>query len=189
MNKTWLYTLIFVVIVLIVMELIPLFMGKPFYYESSKLLFEFSGTDATVTSTTAVYIKNTKRIKDIEGSCSPGEKTLEEREVKNLKDLFGENVEFKYLGCHSKKLSENEIQIKEVYLMKKLGKIDENKIVIDFGKKIDKIPVNSKIVYILPSDAKILTADPTPTSENGNVLEWDFDAGKSMVFPKVEYQK
>ena len=189
MSKTWLYTLMFVVVILVIMELIPLFMGKPFYYESSKLLFEFSGPDATVTSTTAVYIKNAKKIKDIESSCSPDEKKLGEKEVKNLKSLFGENVEFRYLGCHSKKLSENEIQIKEIYYMKNLGKSDGNKVIIDFGKKVDKIPVNSKVVYIIPSDAKVLTANPTPTSENGNVLEWDFDAGKSMVFPKVEYQR
>ena len=189
MSKTWLYTLMFIVIILVVMELIPLFMGRPFYYESSKLLFEFSGADATVTSTTAVYVKDAKRAKDIENSCNPDKMELGENELKNLKGLFGENVKFKYFGCHSKRLSENEVQIEEIYYMENLGKVDGDKVVIEFGKKIDKIPTNSKIIYMLPSNAKVLNADPEPGSENGNVLEWDFNAGESLVFPKVEYEK
>jgi hypothetical protein len=64
----------------------------------------------------------------------------------------------------------------------------ENGWITDFGENRLELKENSnsKLVFILPEDAKVISAEPEPTEKVGNVLTWK-NVGE-IKFPNVEYQ-
>ncbi len=191
MNK-WLMILIFIVVFLLIADLIPVFMGKPFYYENSKLIFEFLPTgDSTLTSIVNIYVKDEKKVNEIIQMCENYKPNDPERE-KNIKGLFGEDVSLKSYRCEAKKLSENGINVKEIYGLSGLASRTQNKMIISFGKELNKTPVDTEVVYIIPDGFRILTATPTPTEYTGpdsKVIKWHFKPGEKMSFPLLELKE
>lgn len=79
------------------------------------------------------------------------------------------------------------LRIEEVNLVTGMVKETEKGWVTDFGEnRLElKEETNSKLVFILPDDAEVISAEPEPTEKVGNVLTWK-NVGE-IKFPNVEY--
>jgi len=86
------------------------------------------------------------------------------------------------------RLENGMLQIEETNTVTGMVAETETGWITGFGEnKLElKENTNSKLVFILPEDAVIISADPEPSQKLGNVLTWQ-NVGQ-IRFPKVEYQ-
>ena len=185
MSRNFMMMLFIIVIFFIVIDIIPLFMGRPYHFENSKLVFEFSTTSpSTLTSSVLIYMKKSKRIQDLVRRCEES-KSSDESE-RNMQSLFGNYIRMTHYECEAKTKGENEVILKETYGLDGLVREEGKEYIISFGKKIKRIPVTTTIVYILPENSQVTYASPT-SETSGTVLRWSFEAGSGMVFPEVKF--
>lgn len=104
---------------------------------------------------------------------------LEEQSDRPIEVLEYDAVAYKENGL---------LRIEEVNVVTGMVKETENGWITDFGENRLELKENSnsKLVFILPEDAKVISAEPEPTEKVGNVLTW-MNVGE-IKFPNVEYQ-
>lgn len=104
---------------------------------------------------------------------------LEEQSDRPIELLEYEAVAYKENGM---------MRIEEENIVTGMVKETENGWITDFGKNRLELKENSnsKLVFIFPEDATIITSDPEPTQKVGSVLTWT-NVGE-IQFPNVEYQ-
>lgn len=104
---------------------------------------------------------------------------LEEQSDRPIEVLEYDAVAYKENGL---------LRIEEVNVVTGMVKETENGWITDFGENRLELKENSnsKLVFILPEDAKVISAEPEPTEKVGNVLTWK-NVGE-IKFPNVEYQ-
>jgi hypothetical protein len=104
---------------------------------------------------------------------------LEEQSDRPIEVLEYDAVAYKENGL---------LRIEELNVVTGMVKETENGWITDFGENRLELKENSnsKLVFILPEDAKVISAKPEPTEKVGNVLTW-MNVGE-IKFPNVEYQ-
>ena len=104
---------------------------------------------------------------------------LEEQSDRPIEVLEYDAVAYKENGL---------LRIEEVNVVTGMVKETENGWITDFGENRLELKENSnsKLVFVLPEDAKIISSTPEPTEKVGNVLTWK-NVGE-IKFPNVEYQ-
>lgn len=80
------------------------------------------------------------------------------------------------------------LRIEEENVVTGMVKETESGWLTDFGENRLELKenTNSKLIFIFPDDATILSSDPEPSQKVGNVLTWE-NMGE-IKFPNVEYQ-
>lgn len=187
-NKTMIYILIFVVIFFLIIDIVTLMMRKPNFnvvFYDSDIYSDYSDT-ATITTVSGLKFNNEKKKNEYIKTYQETSKETFEKYFSEISKEIGKTISVVDVKFDWKE-REGILEITEQVTLKGLVQEKEGSYIIDMGR-IKMNPVdNSNLKVHMPSDAMLEYVEPTPTTQNKNIIIWTSKG--IQYFPKIMYKR
>lgn len=187
-NKTFIYILVFIVVIFLIIDLLTVFNRKPkfditFYQTTIEL--DFSDT-ATLTTTAGLLFKNEKDMYEYKESYTNASSETFLKYFEQISKEIGKTITVLNYENNARERG-GILEIEETAVLKNLVSISNDKYTLSMGELQINPNSNSIFTVILPDTSYLISANPTPTKIEENQITWSGE--KLGKFPTVIYRR
>lgn len=189
MSTKFIYLILVVMLVFMVVEFLFVTIGRraPFeiVYYRSNLEYDYDG-NATFTTVVGLYFKDERKREEYKNAYLEASKEGLGKYFQDISKQVGrEIVPYDYTVKMEEK--SGVLEVTEKTFLKGAAEVKDGVVDTGMGNLTIGMSGETEIVVKIPEDAVLISAVPTPTVLEGNVLVWR--PKESIPFPKVTFRK